>query len=180
MKRTHAEAGIVFERLAEMFALDANEQAEIAQMTQSLLRDKASAKVSYGTEAGFFQRAGIPSIVDMAALAASCAGQTCLYCLRHLDHAPGIRVERYFYQLRLASSKQRPRSSIQAQARKRPSPPRGHQGGCADLGVQSLTGNAPARYESAAKSRKMRGPLFFQQPVSPATRGFNSRPLVSP
>jgi acetylornithine deacetylase len=63
MKRTHAEAGIVFERLAEMFALDANEQAEIAQMTQSLLRDKASAKVSYGTEAGFFQRAGIPSIV---------------------------------------------------------------------------------------------------------------------
>ena len=44
-------------------ALSEDEASRIAQLSRSLLRPQASAKVSYGTEAGFFQRMGIPSIV---------------------------------------------------------------------------------------------------------------------
>ena len=63
MQRTDAQAGFTFERVGEVLALDADEQEPIAQLARALLRDTVSAKVSYGTEAGFFQRAGIPSIV---------------------------------------------------------------------------------------------------------------------
>ena len=63
MRQTHGEAGISFERIGEVLALDAHEQDDIARLAQSLLRDTASARVSYATEAGFFQRAGVPSIV---------------------------------------------------------------------------------------------------------------------
>ncbi len=63
MRRHHPDAGIVLERIGDVPGLDAVEQNSMAQLAQSLLRTPGSAKVSYGTEAGFFQRAGIPSIV---------------------------------------------------------------------------------------------------------------------
>ena len=63
MKRHHPHAGIELELTGDVPALDGNEQQAIAQLALSLLRPHASAKVAYGTEAGFFHNAGIPSIV---------------------------------------------------------------------------------------------------------------------
>ena len=44
-------------------ALDAAEEDGITVLAKSLSRPQASAKVSYGTEAGFFQNVGIPTVV---------------------------------------------------------------------------------------------------------------------
>ena len=44
-------------------AADAKEQDSITVLAKSLLRPHASAKVSYGTEGGFFQRSGTPTII---------------------------------------------------------------------------------------------------------------------
>ena len=63
MKRHHPHAGIELELTGDVPALNGNEQQAIAQLALSLLRPHVSAKVSYGTEAGFFHNAGIPSIV---------------------------------------------------------------------------------------------------------------------
>ena len=63
MKRVHPQAGVEFELAGGVPGLSPDEASSIAQLTQSLLRPRPSAKVSYGTEAGFFQQAGIPSIV---------------------------------------------------------------------------------------------------------------------
>ena len=63
MKRVHPQAGIELELMGSVPVLAADEQSSIAQLAQSLLRPRPSAKVAYGTEAGFFQQAGIPSIV---------------------------------------------------------------------------------------------------------------------
>jgi acetylornithine deacetylase len=63
MKRRHPQAGVAFEMTGDIPALSEDEASRIAQLSRSLLRPQASAKVSYGTEAGFFQRMGIPSIV---------------------------------------------------------------------------------------------------------------------
>ena len=63
MKRHHPHARVELERTADIPALDADEQNSLTQLAKSLLRPHASAKVAYGTEAGFFQGAGIPSIV---------------------------------------------------------------------------------------------------------------------
>jgi acetylornithine deacetylase len=63
MQRLHPQTGIDFERLSEIPGLNGSEQDAIAQLAQSLLRPQSTAKVAYGTEAGFFQQAGIPSIV---------------------------------------------------------------------------------------------------------------------
>ena len=63
MKRQHPQAGVELECTGSIPSLDEEEHNSIAQLTRSLLRPHASAKVSYGTEAGFFQGAGIPSIV---------------------------------------------------------------------------------------------------------------------
>ena len=63
MKRRHPQAGVEFEMTGDVPALSEDETSRIAQLSKSLLRPQASAKVSYGTEAGFFQRMGIPSIV---------------------------------------------------------------------------------------------------------------------
>ena len=62
MKRQHPHAGVELERTADIPALDADEQSSFTQLAKSLLRPHTSAKVAYGTAAGFFQRAGIPSI----------------------------------------------------------------------------------------------------------------------
>ena len=63
MKRRHPDAGVVLERTADIPALNAEERNDFTQLAKSLLRPHASAKVAYGTEAGFFQRVGIPSVV---------------------------------------------------------------------------------------------------------------------
>ena len=63
MKRAHPQAGVEFELSGGVPGLSPDEASSIAQLTKSLLRPRPSAKVSYGTEAGFFQQAGIPSIV---------------------------------------------------------------------------------------------------------------------
>ena len=44
-------------------ALDASEQDAITQLVRALTKDADKRKVAYGTEAGQFQRAGVPSIV---------------------------------------------------------------------------------------------------------------------
>ena len=63
MKRSHPQAGVELECTGSIPGLDPDEQSSITRLTQSLLRPRPSAKVAYGTEAGFFQQAGIPSIV---------------------------------------------------------------------------------------------------------------------
>jgi len=63
MQRAHPQAGVSLELTGNIPGLSPDEQSSIAQLTQSLLRPRPSAKVSYGTEAGFFQQSGIPSIV---------------------------------------------------------------------------------------------------------------------
>ncbi len=63
MKRSHPGACVVLERTADIPALNAEERNDFTHLAKSLLRPHESAKVAYGTEAGFFQRVGIPSVV---------------------------------------------------------------------------------------------------------------------
>ena len=63
MKRAHPQAGVELELTGSIPGLSPEEHSTVAELARSLLRPRPSAKVSYGTEAGFFQQAGIPSIV---------------------------------------------------------------------------------------------------------------------
>ena len=63
MQKEHPNAGIEFKRIAAAPALDASEQDAITQLVRALTKDTDKRKVAYGTEAGQFQRAGVPSIV---------------------------------------------------------------------------------------------------------------------
>ena len=63
MQRHHPHARVELELTGDIPALDCGEQQAIAQLAKSLLRPHASAKVAYGTEAGLFHNAGIPSVV---------------------------------------------------------------------------------------------------------------------
>jgi acetylornithine deacetylase len=63
MRREHAAAAIEFSKIAAAPGLDATEQAAITQLVRALTADQDKRKVAYGTEAGLFSRAGIPSIV---------------------------------------------------------------------------------------------------------------------
>ncbi|WP_153100365.1 acetylornithine deacetylase [Paraburkholderia hayleyella] len=63
MQREHESAAIEFTQIAAAPGLDAAEQAAITHLVRSLTADQSSRKVAYGTEAGLFARAGIPSIV---------------------------------------------------------------------------------------------------------------------
>lgn len=63
MKKTAEESTVSFECIAEIPGLDAKEQDKIFQLVRSLLRPGAPRKVAYGTEASFFQEAGVPSVV---------------------------------------------------------------------------------------------------------------------
>lgn len=56
-------AKIAFERLASAPGLSTQEHEAIVQLAISLSRNKATGAVSYGTEAGLFQGAGIPTVV---------------------------------------------------------------------------------------------------------------------
>jgi acetylornithine deacetylase len=67
MRSVDPETFISFETKAEIPGLDpALERAEqdrVTALAQALARDPSTAKVAYATEAGLFQRAGIPSII---------------------------------------------------------------------------------------------------------------------
>ncbi len=63
MRREHASAAIEISKIASAPGLDASEQAAISQLVRALTSDAQKRKVAYGTEAGLFQNAGVPSIV---------------------------------------------------------------------------------------------------------------------
>ncbi|CCF95927.1 MULTISPECIES: acetylornithine deacetylase [Ralstonia solanacearum species complex] len=63
MRREHPDARIELDEIAAAPSLDASEQAAITQLVRALTEDNDQRKVAYGTEAGLFQRAGIPAIL---------------------------------------------------------------------------------------------------------------------
>ncbi|XAH25407.1 acetylornithine deacetylase [Xylophilus sp. GW821-FHT01B05] len=63
MQLVEPNAKIAFEWLASAPGLSTKEHDAIAQLAAALSRTKATGAVSYGTEAGLFQRAGIPTVV---------------------------------------------------------------------------------------------------------------------
>lgn len=63
MRREHANAAIEFTKIASAPGLDASEQAAITALVRALTANRETRKVAYGTEAGLFARAGVPSIV---------------------------------------------------------------------------------------------------------------------
>jgi acetylornithine deacetylase len=63
MQREHPDARIELAEIAAAPSLDASEQAAITQLVRVLTEDNDQRKVAYGTEAGLFQRAGIPAVL---------------------------------------------------------------------------------------------------------------------
>ena len=63
MLRVEPNAKIAFEWLASAPGLSIKEHDDIAKLAIALSRSKTVGAVSYGTEAGLFQRAGIPTVV---------------------------------------------------------------------------------------------------------------------
>ena len=63
MQREFPGAAVEIENLAAAPGLDASEQAAITQLVRALTADQSVRKVAYGTEAGLFQGAGIPTVV---------------------------------------------------------------------------------------------------------------------
>jgi acetylornithine deacetylase len=63
MRRVEPNAAINFEWVASAPGLSAQEDQAIVQLASALSRNRANGAVSYGTEAGLFQQAGIPSVV---------------------------------------------------------------------------------------------------------------------
>jgi len=63
MRRVYADAAIEFSQIAAAPSFDASEQDAITQLVRALTADSDKRKVAYGTEAGLFQAAGVPSVV---------------------------------------------------------------------------------------------------------------------
>ncbi|BBU27471.1 acetylornithine deacetylase [Burkholderia sp. THE68] len=63
MLKEHGNGAIEFTKLASAPGLDATEQAAITQLVRALTENQDKRKVAYGTEAGLFANAGVPSIV---------------------------------------------------------------------------------------------------------------------
>jgi acetylornithine deacetylase len=63
MRARSATADIRLEALSIMPALAADEAAPFTRLVRELVGDQAIRKVAYGTEAGYFQAAGIPTVV---------------------------------------------------------------------------------------------------------------------
>jgi acetylornithine deacetylase len=63
MQKEHANAAIELSKIASAPGLDASEQAAITQLVRALTANQEKRKVAYGTEAGLFALAGVPSIV---------------------------------------------------------------------------------------------------------------------
>ncbi len=63
MQAIRAEAAIEFEELSAFPGLDTADDAEITRLVATLTGANGTAKVSFGTEGGLFQQAGIPTVV---------------------------------------------------------------------------------------------------------------------
>jgi len=63
MKRVAEEAGLEFEAREEIPGLEIEEDHRLTELGKALTRNRAVGRVAYATEAGLFQRAGIPSII---------------------------------------------------------------------------------------------------------------------
>jgi acetylornithine deacetylase len=63
MRAIRAEAAIEFEELSAFPGLDTADDAEITRLVAALTGANGTAKVSFGTEGGLFQQAGIPTVV---------------------------------------------------------------------------------------------------------------------
>ena len=63
MLAEHPSADIRFELISDAPGLDASEAAAVTQLVRALTQDSAKRKVAYGTEAGQFQQAGVPSVI---------------------------------------------------------------------------------------------------------------------
>jgi acetylornithine deacetylase len=63
MKLASTEADIVFNYICGVPAFGVGEQEKIVQLAKKLARSNRIERVSFGTEAGLFARAGIPSII---------------------------------------------------------------------------------------------------------------------
>lgn len=64
MRRVQPDTGFAWEEISGFPGLTTDEDADIAQLAKSATGDNAAAgKVAFGTEAGLFQAAGIPTIV---------------------------------------------------------------------------------------------------------------------
>jgi acetylornithine deacetylase len=63
MRRVHADTGFSWEELSQFPGLETPEEAEIAQLAKAASGSNATAKVAFGTEAGLFSEAGIPTII---------------------------------------------------------------------------------------------------------------------
>ncbi len=63
MRQENAAGKVDIEQLAKSPGLDAAEQDAITQLVRALTRDGEIRKVAYGTEAGLFQAAGVPSVI---------------------------------------------------------------------------------------------------------------------
>jgi acetylornithine deacetylase len=63
MRAVAGEASISFEKVGTTLALDSAEQAAVTQLVRTLCNDFETRKVTYGTEAGLFSQAGIPTVI---------------------------------------------------------------------------------------------------------------------
>jgi len=63
MRQVAADVGIEIRRSVDVPALDETEDHALAELARTLARSEVVGRVAYATEAGLFQRAGIPSIV---------------------------------------------------------------------------------------------------------------------
>ncbi|SAK56954.1 acetylornithine deacetylase [Caballeronia ptereochthonis] len=63
MRAVAAGARIDFEKIGTTVALDVDEEAAITRLVRALCDDTAVRKVAYGTEAGLFARAGVPTVI---------------------------------------------------------------------------------------------------------------------
>jgi acetylornithine deacetylase len=63
MRAVHPEASIELAELSAFPGLAIEPDAEISQLVRSLTGSNRTAKVAFGTEAGLFQQAGIPTVV---------------------------------------------------------------------------------------------------------------------
>jgi acetylornithine deacetylase len=63
MQTVSAQAGIAFEETNAVAALAAKPDEEVVQLALALSGANGTGKVSFGTEGGFFQQAGIPTVI---------------------------------------------------------------------------------------------------------------------
>jgi acetylornithine deacetylase len=63
MRRVHGDTGFLIEPMSGIPMLDTRPESEVVALAQELAGVHEIGKVSFGTEASQFQRAGIPTVV---------------------------------------------------------------------------------------------------------------------